>query len=181
MAQGDAEITAMQAMVAALQDLDEDARSRVLEWTAKRFRTKLGAGRRRAGIGIAGPGASGREENEAQANGEYRDLADLLDAARPNDDNQRALVAGYWFQVVEGGGSFSGQQINDALKDTGNGLPNVTRSLDRLQSRDPALVRQVGKSGRSKQARKTYRLTTPGIRAVEEMVSGAAESENGGE
>jgi hypothetical protein len=179
--QGDAEISAMQAMVAALQDLDEDARSRVLEWTASRFGISLSAAGRGAGIGIARARAGGGEENEVKADRDYRDLADLLDAARPNDDNQRALVAGYWFQVVEAGGSFSGQQVNDALKDTGNGLPNVTRSLDRLQSRDPALVRQVGKSGRSKQARKRYRLTTSGIRAVEVMVSGGAEDENSGE
>jgi hypothetical protein len=181
MARGDAEIAAMEAMVAALQDLDEDARGRVLEWTAKRFRVTVSGEGRRGGTGFGRGRAGGREEDEREPDREYRDLADLLDVARPSDDNQRALVAGYWFQIVEGGGSFSGQQTNDALKDTGNGLPNVTRSLDRLQSRDPALVRQVGKSGRSRQARKTYRLTTSGIRAVEAMVSGAAESEDGGE
>jgi hypothetical protein len=171
MAETDAEIAAMQAMVAALDALDQDARGRVLEWTAKRFAIALSgtAGRRgRAGSNPLEGGLSATEEGQA---GEYRDFADLLDATRPNDDNERALVAGYWFQEVAGGGNFVGQTINDALKETGNGLPNVTRSLDRLQGRNPALVRQVGKSGRSKQARKTYRLTTAGIRAVEVMAS----------
>ena len=35
----------------------------------------------------------------------------------------------------------------------------------------PRLIIQTGKDGNSQQARKTYKLTTEGIRAVEKMVA----------
>jgi hypothetical protein len=168
MTQGDSEISAMQAVVAALQDLDEDQRRRVLEWTAKRFDVQTATSRRRTT-----PGQTPDDGDEAQS-ADFEDFADLLDAANPAIEDDRALVGAYWYQVVGRSQTFTGGQVNDALKDTGQGVSNITRTLDNLQRRSPALVRQVSKSGRSKQARKTYKLTVPGIRAVQAMIRGEA-------
>ena len=167
MAEGDAEIEAMQAVVAALQGLEDEERARVMEWAAKRFNVPMSTGRPRAGKS-SGNGLTGGER-------EFEHFAELLDAAGPTNDNTRALVGGYWFQVVKGAGTFTSGAANDELKNTGNRLPNITRSLDRLQALRPALVIQVGKSGSTKQARKTYKLTTAGIRAVEAMIAGTGE------
>jgi len=44
--------------------------------------------------------------------------------------------------------------------------------LTQLIVRKPALVIQTHKSGSTKQARKRYRLTNEGLRAVERMLAG---------
>jgi hypothetical protein len=170
MADQDAEIDAMQALFVALLPLDDDARSRVLEWAAKRFGLRMSSSGQRRGPESSG----GSNENQVASEANFDHFAELLDAAHPTNDNQRALVGGYWFQIVKGGPTFTSGAANDELKNTGNRLPNITRSLDRLQALRPALVIQVGKSGNSRQARKTYKLTTAGIRTVERMISGAA-------
>jgi hypothetical protein len=104
--------------------------------------------------------------------GDYEDLADLYNAANPTSDVQRALVAGYWFQVVEGNTTFASQTLNTALKDLGHGLSNITKALTALQQQRPALASQVKKAGKSRQARKVYKLTRAGITEVERMLAG---------
>jgi DNA-binding PadR family transcriptional regulator len=64
-----------------------------------------------------------------------------------------------------------GFTLNKELKNLGHGVSNITSALDTLMSRKPALVIQTKKSGTSKQARKKYKLTLEGLRAVERMVS----------
>jgi hypothetical protein len=172
-AQEDAELLAMQKVVEALGGLEDDERRRVLEWTAKRFGVSVKANGRPATQDHAG------DEYGDGGDPEFSDFADLFDAANPMDDNARALVGGYWFQQVQGNATFTGQQVNDSLKDTGNGVGNITNAFSRLQAKTPALVRQVSKSGRAAQARKTYKLTTNGIREVRRLISGVGGAANG--
>jgi hypothetical protein len=101
----------------------------------------------------------------------FERISDLVDAANPSSGLDYVLLGSYWFQEVQGGESFTGQQVNSALKDLGHGSANITTSYNSLKSRKPPLARQIQKSGTSKQARKQYRLTTEGIRAVERMLS----------
>lgn len=165
----DSELQAMQQVVAALDGLDEATRVRVLEWAAKRFR-----------VALTPPRASRRIAADVpDVETEFEHFADLLDAANPDSDNDRALLGGYWFQVVKGAGNFTGGPVNNVLKDTGHGIENITRALEHLSRRSPAEVRQVAKSGRSKQARKTYKLTTAGISRVQRMLSGETDNEQG--
>jgi hypothetical protein len=58
------------------------------------------------------------------------------------------------------------------LKNLGQGLANITNAIDGLRNQKPALVLQLKKSGKSQQARKTYKLTVAGIKAVEVMIDG---------
>jgi hypothetical protein len=165
----DAEVVAIQRVLAALEGLDEGARIRVLQWAANRYGVNL-SGRPVTRHG----GMEGRDDTAA----EFEHFADLFDAANPSTEDDRALVGGYWFQVVQRESSFTGRKVNDTLKDTGHGVSNVARSFESLQKRSPAAARQVSKSGRSRQARKTYKLTVEGIRSVERMIRGdAAEGE----
>ena len=99
----------------------------------------------------------------------YGAFVDLFDAATPKTDPERALIGAYWFQVVGGASDFQSQQVNEALKDVGHGVGNITDALSKLQRRKPALVRQVAKSGRTRQARKRYKITSAGIGAVHGM------------
>lgn len=99
----------------------------------------------------------------------FEHFADLYDATDPQNDADTTLVGAYWFQVVEAEGSFKGYTVNEALRNMGQGVSNITRTCDRLQAQQPALVRQMAKSGKSKQNRKTYKLTNAGVKAVEAM------------
>jgi hypothetical protein len=172
----DLEIKAMSQIAAALVDLDDDARGRVLDWAAKRFSVAF-VQQRGASTGArdsgSGGGTNGSESHE------FSVFADLFDTTNPKPEADRALVGGYWFQEVLGQADFGSQSVNDALKDVGHGVSNITSALDKLQSRKPALIRQVAKAGRTRQARKKYKLTTAGISAVRAMMSGAAAAEDG--
>ncbi len=104
--------------------------------------------------------------------GAYAAFVDLFDQANPKTEPERALVGGYWFQEISGHPSFDAQEVNNALKDVGHGIGNVTQALNSLQNRKPALVRQMSKSGKTKQARKKYKLTTAGSAAAGRLLVG---------
>jgi hypothetical protein len=160
----DNELQAMGAVAEALDPLDEGARQRVLRWAADRFEIDP----------IAGVQTSGSGEGERLEGGDpqFSDLGDLVHVADPRKGTEYALAVAYWFQVVEGKGTWGGGDINNALKDLGHGLSNVTKTLKSLMDRKPAFVMQTSKAGRSRQARKTYRLTAAGVARVKEMLSG---------
>jgi hypothetical protein len=177
MAQEDPEIKAMGTVAGALSNLDSDAQTRVLHWAFTRFNITPPSGRG-SGAGSRGGGTPGVEINgNGHEGAEFQAFVDLFDAARPRTDAERALIGGYWFQVVGGSTDFQAQQVNTALKDVGHGVENITNALSSLQERSPALVRQVAKSGRTRQARKKYKLTTAGAAAVRRMLAG----QDGGE
>ena len=80
------EIAAMQAVAKAMENLDEAAVGRVLQWACARF--GVAAGRRGdEALALANTGLNGGPEFES--------LADLYAAADPGTDADRALVAGY--------------------------------------------------------------------------------------
>jgi hypothetical protein len=98
-------------------------------------------------------------------------LAELYSAARPETGAQKVLVGGYWLQVCSQQEEFTAQAVNDGLKETGARVANVTVAFNTLKAANPSLVLQIRKSGKAQQARKQYRLTVAGIRAVDEMIS----------
>lgn len=170
----DGEFSAMQTVYTALQSLDEGARIRVLDYVTSR-------------LGIAPIAkvsakqvveAARDEEDEATLEQEqesptkFDSLAELFDAAQPTSTADKALVAGYWLQVCQASESFDGFSVNKELKHLGEGLPNVTSAIDTLKGKKPALALQLKKSGKSQQARKVYKITVAGVRAVEAMISG---------
>jgi hypothetical protein len=161
----DLEITAMTDVASALTSLDEDARGRVLRWAAERFEVALQPIR----------AVALEEDSEASpmtvaASSEYTSFAELFENATPRTTTDKALIAAYWFQVVQGSSGFQSQQLNTELKNLGHGLTNVTDSLGSAERAKPTLVMQVNKSGKSKQARKTYKLTLAGINYVKGMI-----------
>lgn len=158
----DAEIDAMTVVANALDNLDSDARTRVLRWAVSRF----GQVQTRTAV-------AGYAPNELDASSQLSDgcetFAELFAAANPTTEREKALVAGYWTQVCEGQPMFVSQALNDALKNLGHGVGNITDALTQLRNDRPALVLQLKKSGTSKQSRKTYKLTIEGIKRVESM------------
>jgi len=164
----DAEIRGMTAMIELLEQVDAEARVRMITWIAQRYGVALLAVRQ----GSPPHGDQGGQDNRG-----FDSFSGLFDAASPGTESEMALVGGYWFQFVRGEPDFGSQQVNDELKNLGHRLTNITRAFDFLRQMKPASVLQIQKSGRTKQARKRYRLTQAGMKAVEELITGGQSDE----
>ncbi|HHI78551.1 MAG TPA: hypothetical protein ENK02_01075 [Planctomycetes bacterium] len=165
------EIQAMSVIEGALEPLEEDVRRRVLRWAAERFGVVLAPEPSPRG----GARSPQQETDTSGGTEEYEALADLYAAAAPKTEADRALVAGYWFQYVQGESELEGARVNKELKQLGHGVANITRAFDGLKAKTPALVMQTRKSGSTKQARKKYKLTNAGKQEVERMLAGPSE------
>lgn len=158
------EIRAMGAVSSALEGLDDDGRARVLWWAMSHYKVAPPNARATWAAGNA------RSENDGRGNSSaFETFADLFDAANPITEKDKALVAAYWVQICENAGSIQSQALNDHLKHLGHGIGNITEALSQLRDDRPALILQLKKSGSSRQARKTYKLTLEGSKRVEAM------------
>lgn len=169
----DGEFAAMQTVFCALEPLDEDSRQRVVDYIVARL--GISAARSTPSVGLSGgerEGGTSEQEGETPSAREFATLAELHDASDPQSDRDRVLVTAYWLQVCEGADSFLSYSVNKALKDLGHGVSNVTGAFEALKNRKPALVLQLKKAGKSRQARKTYKVTNAGIAAVKAMIDG---------
>ncbi len=171
----DPELQAMSAVADALKPLTEEERSRILRWSAERFGVQLGATtEQRTDRGGAGDEPEGLEKTDANESGsDYGHFAELFDAAGPDTSADKALVAGYWFQVVRNQDKFKSTELQTELKHLGHAVPNITEAMTANIKKKPARVLQIAKSGTSKQARKSYKLTREGQKHVEALISGA--------
>ncbi|MEV8172426.1 hypothetical protein [Microbacterium sp. NPDC077486] len=164
----DLEITAMGAISSALSPLEPDQQARVLRWAVDRFsvrdlKTRAGSTPVFDDTAVEpAPEATGRV---------YNSIDELFESGVAKTNMHKALLAAYWFQVVQGGGTFQSFTLNAALKNMGQGIPNITDALGSAEVQKPALVMQTSKTGKTRQARKTYKLTTAGVKAVEAMLA----------
>jgi hypothetical protein len=163
------ELEAMGAINDAMAGLEEETQARVMRWAVDKF-----VGQGGAAAAHTGPMIQDGNENGDQ---EFAEIGDLMHATGASTGPTRALVAGYWFQVVEGRQGWGGADVNGELKNLGHALANVTKTLDSLMKRKPALVIQTAK-GRSRSARKTYKLTTEGVRVVRNMLANSGGGED---
>jgi len=102
---------------------------------------------------------------------EYENFGALLtDAGPPKFAPDKALLAGYWLQVVQGQEGFKSADAGTVLKGAGHPVSNITDAFTRLAKRKPALVYQSGRVGSGKRARKIHKLSDAGIRGVKGML-----------
>jgi hypothetical protein len=168
----DPEVEAMGKVSAALSELNSEAIRRVLGWANQKFGVKA--------VGDSSAGAGTLKPFAEEAASQFPDFASFYDAVDPSNDNDRALVAGYWLQEVQQNPEWDSQAANSNLKNVGRGLANVAENLTRLMSVTPRLVIQTQKSGTTKQGRKKYKLTTVGIQRVRQMISANLSGREGG-
>lgn len=157
------ELEAMAAVAAALEGLESSARARVLRWAADHFDQA-------DALEPTGPASHGGGSSRGQAE-RFADIYAMFEAGTPNTEEDRALLAGYWLQVGENNASFTASAANAALRQMGIGASNITRAYNGLIERKPAMVQQLSKSGRSKQSRKQYRLTSAGLRGAQDLLA----------
>jgi hypothetical protein len=161
----DTEIQAIAKITEALSSLEPDAIQRVLDYVAQRYQSKMSS------QVVSGPVSQQSVEQT------FSEFHELYDAAQPVSGPDKALIAGYWFQHILGKTELDSFQLNKILKNLGYPLNNITRDLDTLMRKSPRLVTQLRKEGTSQQARKTYKLTLEGIRAVQRMLAANRSSE----
>lgn len=162
------ELEAMAKMAELVEPLDPSARTRAILWLIQSYGIEIPR------YPLSGPKSVGAHETPtAMRAGSpmFDSLADLFHAAGPKTDREKALVAAYWIQTSKGMTHFAAQEVNSELKHLGFGVSNITDALSQLMNEKPSLVIQLKKSGNSKQARKTYKVTDSGNRKLEEMLS----------
>src|SRR5687768_555635 len=114
----------MGQLAAALDPLDEATAHRVLRWASDRY-----------GATVAQKPSQEPGSNEGMAQPEPSDIHELFGLARRlRSDQERALLAAYWFQHHEAADAVTGQQLNDELKQMGFGAANITHVLTRLMN-----------------------------------------------
>ncbi|MFT3970157.1 MAG: hypothetical protein QM695_07735 [Micropruina sp.] len=179
----DLEIEAMGKVSKALGGLDDEARGRVVRWAAERYGITLGATlRKQTGGGAGGNSGGGVLEEDADELEEHADaenptwnhFAELYHASGASTHPEGMLVAAYWVQILRSQESFGSLELNKLLKDLGHGVTGTAKVMTTLIAKKPALILQLKKSGKSQQARKTYKLTDAGKKAVEQMIANGA-------
>lgn len=162
------EIDAMRQVKDALEPLSPEERSRVIRWAAELYGVELvsAAAQSRAGrTGTSPPAPSPQEQVNPQ------ELGELYAQANPLTYADRALVVAYHLQAIQGTADFDAMTVNTQLKHLGHRVPNITQALNELKARRPQLVIQLQKSGKSRQARKRYKVTSAGQAEVRRMLS----------
>lgn len=159
----------MKQVAEALGGLEEDAIRRVLSWVSDHFSVKI---KDLEGTRTATPESEFEDEEveKRPRQATYEDVAELYAVAQPASDADKALVVAYWMQFHEGAPTIEAQGVNTRLKHMGHGIGNVTRAFENLKRAKPQLIVQLRKSGTSKQARKTFKVTTEGKKYVEQLL-----------
>jgi hypothetical protein len=166
------ELDAMAKIAALLEGLEPPARARVLGWVIAAMDVRA--------ISNGGPSLPkvATKGTSSEAPQRFATFAELFHAVGPSTEKEKALVAAYWIQQSSGVDQFASQQVNSELKHIGYGVTNITDALTQLIEDRPNLVIQLTKSGSTKQARKTYKVTDAGLRRINEMLEPA---DRGGE
>lgn len=158
----DPEVKAISEVTKALDELSEDQRRNVLLYVNARYGVKQAAVR---------PPLVGDVSPAATNGSQFASIGDFFDAANPQTEAERVLVAAYWIQVVEGAEDFESFPVNKHLKHLGHPVSNITRALDSMITQTPRLILQTSKSGSAKQARKRYKVTREGVKRVQAMLN----------
>lgn len=164
------ELQAMVQVESALNALEPTERSRVIQWAQAKFRSATGASNRVPADVSIDSASVGTDEGHCAD-----DLPAFYDAASPGNDAEKALVCAYWMQFRQGAADLDSQAVNSELKHLGHGIGNITRAFEALKSQRPALIVQTRKEGSTQQARKKFKVTTEGKRAVERMLRRVAD------
>lgn len=173
---GDPEIDAMSVIAAALTDLDGDAQDRVLRWAMERYGVSVATGGRRSGARVGDhaeeKGEGITEEEIVEEAPAFEHFAELFAKAQPKNEPDKALVAAYWLQAIQGVGTWQSAALQKELKNLGHAISNITDALSSNIKKKPQRIIQLQKAGSAKQARKTYKVTHEGLVYVQGMLRG---------
>lgn len=172
-----AELQAMTAVVKALSPLDDDERGRIIRWAAEKYVVSLprapmsttGSTAVAEDSQIAADAAAAQDEI-AEDEPEFAEFGELFSAADPRSNDEKVLVAAYWRQIHVGEDKWQSSELQKDLRNLGHAIPNITDALTSNMRKRPQRVIQLQKSGSSRQARKTYKMTREGLMHVKAML-----------
>ncbi len=171
----DKEILAISKVNAALKDLSEEERYRVIQWVANKY-VQNTTPIKLAGPTIANP-APGVIEATANINGTdtqiYDNFAELLEATGAEAPADLLVVAGYWLQIVKGAAQWTTREANNTLKPTGLGIDRMDNLLPKVLGEKPKRLIQVAKNKSAVgQGHRQLKITDIGIKWVKDRLGG---------
>jgi hypothetical protein len=147
----DQEVETMQLLI----ELDESTRRRVHRWLNERYGNP---------DGVANPAAVLRSTHPAAVLSSSPivahtliDLEALYAAAKVNAQWERALITGYWLQEVKRQKDFDAVAVNQAIRQCGYAISNITRELTRLSTSKHLVLIEM-------KPRRRFRLSREGLR-----------------
>lgn len=174
----DKEIQAIAAVNAALKDLSDDERFRVIQWVANKYVQTTSPLKVASPPSAAQPaglheGESGSEEEHDQLTS-YDTFAEMLDASGASKEGEFFVIAAYWLQVVKGEETWKSYEVNKLLKDTGNQIDRISNPIRALSNTKPRVLVQISKNATSAgKGSKVFKLTTEGVKRAERMLGKA--------
>ena len=156
------EIQIMSMIAKSLDEDDDSIRVRVLDWLCNRYKH---AGVQPVGASFEPTGSNEsvpRKEPDMQE--EFPDLAAFFSTMEPKANSEKALVAAYWIQHIEGNSEFGTQLVNDSLKNLGEGVQNISDAFSTLLTKKN--VMQIKKTGKGPKSRKIYKLAAQGQKEI---------------
>lgn len=162
----DDELGVMSVVYEELLKIDDEAKQRVLDWVAGKFSLRPSKN------AIGGKKILADESISIES---FGSVADAFSAASPEIDRDKALIIAAFLQRNLGKDVITGYEINNELRQLGYGLNNVTDAINQMIDRKPKLMMQVKKEGKTKQARKKYKVTVEGFKAVQLMLTASQE------
>lgn len=173
----DKEILAISQVNAALKDLSEEERYRVIQWVANKYVQNT------APLKLAGPTVPGSSAPVIEAATDDQDeqtekeplthgtFAELLAAVGAAADADLLVVAGYWLQVVNGADQWTTREANNVLKPTGYGINYMSNLFPKVLNEKPKRLLQVAKNKSvTGQGHRQLKLTDIGINWVNDQL-----------
>lgn len=164
------ELEAMRRVAASLDPLEEGARARIIAWATAKYGARTYSASATASAKTWIETAASHAALPSDFFDRYGSLGEFFDAVDPGIESEKVLVVGLWMQKQSGMDTFDAAVVNLQLKSLGHGVSNITSAFNDLIARNPALAMQTEKSGRSQQARKKYKITSAGEKAVTAMI-----------
>ena len=167
----DEELEVMSAVYQEFMRIDDEAKQRVLDWVAGKFSLISPI------TGITGTKTLAGQvpSRETISIESFSSVADAFNAASPEIDRDKALIVAAFLQKNLGKDEITGYEINNELRQLGHGLNNITDAINQMMDKRPKLMIQVKKEGKTKQARKKYKVTTEGLKVVQQMLIASQE------
>lgn len=187
----DPEIEAIAKCYDLIKVLEDDSKIRVIQWLVSRFELNPQPSTWNGHSSPARQSSQNRavsilppSNNDSDLNGgetliavpqentieSFDSVAEIFASTSPNNDWEKALVVAAFSQVKNALSDFTSYEINKELKNLGHASSNITKALDNCIDRKPQLILQLKKVGKSRQAKKKYKVSNEGLMYVKSMI-----------
>ena len=150
------EFKAMEQIAAALDQVDDATRARILRWLSDRY----------DGVFHMAPPQHALPSAAQKPSVGFADFAELFDASGAKKEGDRVLVAGYWLQTAKNVEDWTATEAQAELKNLGQHVSNMAVSLKRLADAKPRVIIQTSAAKEGKR----FKLTSEGFKKVKALL-----------